>query len=209
MATILYQGHGSLRLTTQAGTVVYVDPYMDPTGAKGTSTYGVPANLILVTHQHFDHTAIDLPPHAEGCHVWQNFDAHPDPDTYRTLEYLDVRAEATQAYNSCHPVDECVGYLVSVDGLVVYFSGDTSLTRQMQGDLCHRHIDYAFWPGDGVYNMDVPEAARCANLVGALHNTPVHLKPVVPYDEGRAREFARLAPNALLMQPGQQVTLGA
>lgn len=207
MTKILYQGHGSMRLTTNAGTVVYIDPYMDPTGAKGTSTYGVPANLILVTHQHFDHTAIDLPPHARGCKVWQNMDSHPEPDTYLTLNYQDVSVEATQACNSCHPVDECVGYLVSVDGFVVYFSGDTSLTRQMQDDLCKRSIDYAFWPGDGVYNMDVAGAAKCAKLVGARHNVPVHLKPVEPYDESQAQQFASLAPNALLVRPGEEIAL--
>lgn len=207
MARILYQGHGSLRLITAAGTVVYVDPFMGPKGKLDPSTYQEPADLILVTHQHFDHTALDLPRRAAGCKVWQNFDSHPDPRTWLARDFGDVRVEAVQAQNRNHPLDECVGYVVTADGMVAYFSGDTSRTRQMEDDLSLRHIDYAFWPGDGIYNMDVAGAAECARLVGAAHNVPVHLKPVVPYGEAEAQRFAALAPNALLMRPGDEVEL--
>lgn len=65
---ILYQGHGSLRITTSCGTVVYVDPYL----GEG---YDRPADLILVTHQHHDHTAVDRPARKEDCVLWQNMDA--------------------------------------------------------------------------------------------------------------------------------------
>ena len=42
---LLYQGHGSLRITTAEGKVIYIDPY----AGEG---YDVPADLILVTHGH-------------------------------------------------------------------------------------------------------------------------------------------------------------
>lgn len=199
MAELLYQGHGSLRLTTSTGIVVYIDPYM----GEG---YDAPADVILVTHQHYDHTAIDKMPHAKGCVVWQNFDAHPDPHTYLKRTIHDVTVEATEAYNSMHNKNECVGYLVGVDGLVLYFAGDTSTTSQMS-QLANKGIDYAFLPGDGIYNMDVAEAAQCAKLICARHNVPIHLKPVKPYGEQEARRFAKLAPNALLVRAGETISL--
>ena len=199
MAELLYQGHGSLRLTTDAGTVVYIDPFM----GEG---YDRAADLVLVTHQHFDHTATDKMPHAPGCVVWQNMDAHPDPSTYLTRTFGDVTVEAVEAYNDKHPKDDCVGYVVSADGLVLYFAGDTSTTAQMS-TFAARGIDYAFLPGDGIYNMDVAEAARCAARIGARHNVPIHLKPVEPYGEAEARRFAGLAPNALLIRAGECVRL--
>ena len=201
MAELLYQGHGSLRLTTDKGTVVYIDPFM----GEG---YDLPADLVLVTHQHYDHTAIDKMPHAPGCVVWQNMDAHPDAGTYVRTSFGDVVVEATEAYNDMHPKDECVGYLVEVDGVVLYFAGDTSTTDQMSA-LASRHIDYAFLPGDGIYNMDVAEAARCAVVIGAAHNVPIHLKPVKPYGEAEAQRFAKLAPRALLVRAGQTIRLEA
>ena len=45
MAILLYQGHGSFRLSTDGGKVIYIDPF-------ASEGYGVPADLILVTHQH-------------------------------------------------------------------------------------------------------------------------------------------------------------
>ncbi|MDO4807056.1 MAG: MBL fold metallo-hydrolase [Coriobacteriales bacterium] len=199
MTKLLYQGHGSLRLTTNAGTVVYVDPFM----GEG---YDVAANLVLVTHQHYDHTDINKMPHAPGCVVWQNMDAHPSPDSYVTHVFGDVEVEGTEAYNAHHPKDECVGYLVRVDGLTLYFAGDTSQTEQMER-LAAEGVDYAFLPGDGIYNMSVEGAARCAKIIGARHNVPIHLKPVQPYGEEQARRFAKLAPRALLVRAGQTIEL--
>ena len=48
MPKLLYQGHGSYRLTADDGRIIYVDPY------KGKG-YDAPADIILVTHQHHDH----------------------------------------------------------------------------------------------------------------------------------------------------------
>lgn len=199
MAEVLYQGHGSMRFTMDAGTVVYLDPYM----GEG---YDVPADLVLVTHQHSDHNAIDLMPHAEGCVVWQNMDAHPAPDTWLTRTFGDVTVEAVMAKNAMHDPKKCVGYLIGMDGVLVYCAGDTSTTPQM-ADLAERGIDYAFLPGDGIYNMGITEAAKCAELIGAKHNVPIHLKPMRPYSESRAARFARKAPNALLIRPGEVVEL--
>ena len=50
---LLYQGHGSLRIITGEGKVIYIDPY----AGEG---YDLPADLILITHAHQDHTAVKL-----------------------------------------------------------------------------------------------------------------------------------------------------
>ena len=52
MPKLLFQGHGSYRLTANDGRIVYVDPY------KGKG-YDAPADIILVTHQHSDHNQVD------------------------------------------------------------------------------------------------------------------------------------------------------
>ena len=49
MAKLLYQGHGSFRITTDEGKVIYVDPF----AGEG---YDLSADGILVTHGHYDHT---------------------------------------------------------------------------------------------------------------------------------------------------------
>lgn len=208
MTTLLYLGHGSLRFTTEMGHTIYVDPFMSPEGDASQVGYDVPADLVLVTHQHFDHTAVNKMPHAPGCEVWQNADAHPAPDTYFTRAFLggEVEVEAVEAYNGHHPADACVGYVLRVDGLTLYCAGDTGPTRQM-AELADYGIDYAFLPGDGIYTMTPEVAAQCAASIGARHNVPIHLKPVQPYGEAEARRFAKAAPNALLVRPGVPTTL--
>ena len=205
MATMLYQGHGSYRFVLDDGTVVYVDPFAG-------DGYDLPADLILVTHEHFDHTHVDKMPHAPGCKVIRAADVHPKVKKYLELDSHGVRIKAVQAYNKNHPVEACVGYVLDFDGVRFYASGDTSTTDDMRsGKLAKMAIDYAVFPGDGVYNMDVPEASECAKLVGARHSIPVHIVPVSSPDQKkifsrkRAKHFD--APGRIILEPGEQIDL--
>ncbi|WP_300692457.1 MBL fold metallo-hydrolase [uncultured Oscillibacter sp.] len=51
-AELLYQGQASMRIVTDEGKVIYIDPYV----GEG---YDLPADLILVTHAHYDHNGVD------------------------------------------------------------------------------------------------------------------------------------------------------
>ena len=196
MAKLLYQGHGSLRLTSNSGMVVYIDPY----AGEG---YDKPADLILVTHQHHDHNKIDLPPHAADCEIIQNMDALIG-GAYQKFTVKDINIEATEAYNKNHHKEECVGYLVSVDGLLIYFAGDTAQTKQME-TLAERQIDYAFLPIDGIFTMNIKAAEKCAELIGAKNTIPIHMKPGKLFDAKKAGKFA--ADGAMVVKPGEEVEL--
>lgn len=196
MAELLYQGHGSLRLKTSSGKVVYIDPYAG-------DGYEEPAELILVTHQHYDHNCIEKPVKKDGCVIYQNTDALQQ-GVYGTLQLDDIMVEAVQAYNHHHKKEECVGYIVSVDGISIYFAGDTGETEDM-AKMKERHLDYAVLPMDATYTMDIEETIRCAKIINAKHTIPVHMKPGGLYDEERAKQF--IVPGALLVRPGETITL--
>ena len=195
-AKLLYQGHGSVKLTLATGEVVYIDPY----AGEG---YDDEADLILVTHQHQDHNKIDLPPHAENCVIFQNSDAIGD-DGYQSLDIYGLHIEPVQAYNRNHDVTQCVGYLVTVGDKLLYFAGDTSKTDQMS-ELKDRNIDYAFLPMDGRFNMDVDEAIECAELIQAKHTVPYHMSPGSLFDADRAALFD--TPSALIIEAGEEIEL--
>lgn len=197
MAKLLYQGHGSFRLISQDGVVVYIDPFM------GTG-YEVPADLILTTHQHDDHTQISLITQKPDCTLIQSYDAIVD-GVHQKFTIKGVEVEAVEAgYNAMHDAKDCVGYIITIDGLSLYFLGDTSETPTM-ATLKDRNLDYAFLCGDGFYNMNLEEAARCAELIGAKHNVPVHLKPGEIFDREMAETFN--APNRLIIEGGAEVEL--
>ena len=199
--TLLYMGHASLRIVTSEGKVIYIDPFAG-------DEYDLEADLILVTHGHFDHNAVEKVEHrSPDCQVitWQEA---LEGGEHQTFEFGYVTVEAVEAgYNKNHDVKECVGYILSLsDGISVYVSGDTSRTQQMPL-LAEKNIDYAFFCCDGVYNMDLEEAAECAALVKAKHNIPYHIVPPSEgyFDRERAEQFR--AENKLIIEDGEEIEL--
>jgi len=196
MAKLLYQGHGSFRLRGGDGVVVFVDPYV------GTG-YDLPADIILVTHQHDDHNQIGLITQKPGCDVITNEEALAG-GKHNSFTVKGVGIEAVMAQNTNHPPDRCVGYIVTIDGVKVYFSGDTSKTPQM-AEFAAKNLDYALLSCDGFYNMGLAEAAEAAREIGAKHNVPVHLKPGALFDRALAEQFE--GPNRLIIRDGEEVEL--
>lgn len=195
MPKLLFQGHGSIRLTTNAGQVIYLDPYAG-------SGYDLPADLILVTHQHHDHNHIELCAKKNDTIIITNVEALAN-NQYNSFNVAGILVKAVEAYNDNHNINECVGYLVEVDGVKIYFSGDTSQTKQMEV-LAKENIDYAFFPGDGKYNMNPNEAEKCARLVGAKHNVLIHVLPAEALAQV-AGEWS--APDKLVLTAGEEIEL--
>ena len=197
MAKLLYQGHGSYRICTDKGTVIYVDPYV----GEG---YDVPADIILVTHQHHDHNQISLVPHDESCTIITNEEALKD-GKYNKFEVKEVKIEAVPAYNKNHSKDSCVGFIITADNTKIYASGDTSTTEEMKTLLPSYKLDYALLPIDGVYNMDSVEASKCAEIIGVKHSIPIHMKPGELFDRTIAEKFT--AKNRIILEPNEEIKL--
>jgi len=225
MPKLLYQGHASFRLQNDAGAVIYIDPF----AGEG---YDLPADLVLVTHEHPDHNNLSLVTMKTGGRVIHATDlldviegSGPPGHQVYMLGYKRIIFGSGEGENNSNPLlagctvtateaggnpnhsdRECVGYVVEVDGVTCYFAGDTSKVNGMN-KLANQHIDYAFYPCDGHYNMDLAEAAECAALVGAAHNTPIHMRPSQEaiFDLERATSWQ--APHRLIIPNGQEIEL--
>ncbi len=201
-ATLLYQGHASMRITTSEGKVIYVDPFAG-------DGYDVPADLILMTHKHFDHTQTDtITTKNPECETISWVEALSGGQ-HQTFDLGYVKIEAVEAgYNKNHDVKECVGYILTFsNGVTLYLSGDTSTTPQMK-ELAEKNLDYAFFCCDGVYNMDVQEAIECAKTVGAKHSIPYHVIAADKtncFDENVAESFD--VPGRIIVRPGEELVL--
>ena len=196
MAKLYYQGHGSYRITSNGGQIIYIDPFA---GAG----YDLPADIILVTHQHRDHNQTDLCTKNTGCRIISNTEALAG-DVHNSFSIGGTDIKAVEACNLGHSPKKCVGYIITVDGVKIYAAGDTSTTKQM-ASFTAMALDYAILPCDGVFNMNLKEAAECARLIAAKHNIPVHMKPGALFDEKRAEKWD--APNKLTMKPGEEIEL--
>ncbi|MBQ3378449.1 MAG: MBL fold metallo-hydrolase [Clostridia bacterium] len=202
MATMTYFDHASLKLRSDKGTVIYIDPF-----APGD--YSEPADVILVTHDHFDHNQTSLVTKKAGCRTITFKEAH-EGGGYGTFEADGVKIEAVAAYNKNHKKEECVGFIVTLDNVTVYHAGDTSKIPEMAA-LAARKLDYALLPMDGYYNMGAPEASECAAMIKAKHTVPIHVVPRGPDSKGVtfSREAAdRLScEGKLIVEAGETITL--
>jgi L-ascorbate metabolism protein UlaG (beta-lactamase superfamily) len=171
-------GHDSFRLKAD-GKVVYLDPYK----LAGENDK---ADLILITHDHFDHcdqpsvdrisgkdTVVIAP---FGCSVKLR-SKFRQVSAGETVTEMGVKVEAVAAYNigkPYHPRGIGVGYVVTLAGKRIYHAGDTDRIPEMKK---LRNIDIALLPVSGTYTMTAVEAAEAAN-------EDIDTKSVIPMHYG-------------------------
>ena len=174
---ITWLGHAGFML--EGVKRVYIDPYQIKTGLP-------PADIVLVTHSHFDHfsqndikrilddsTVIVAP---SDCKMSGNVRNVKPGDT---IEIGGVRIEAVPAYNigkRFHPKGSgWVGYVVEMDGVRVYHAGDTDLIPEMKSI----NADVALLPIGGTYTMNVSEAIEAAKTIKPKLAIPMHFGSIV------------------------------
>jgi L-ascorbate metabolism protein UlaG (beta-lactamase superfamily) len=138
-----------------------------------------------------------------GCWVISNKEALAG-GKHNNFDIGGILVQAADARNLMHSPKKCVGYIITIDGVKSYASGDTSKTKQME-TFAGIKLDYAVFCGDGFFNMGLKEAAECARLVGAKHNIIIHLKPGALFSRKKAEKWD--APNKIIVEPGEEISL--
>lgn len=178
--TLNYLGRSSVRLDFEDGRVIYIDP-----AYGGHSDYKPKADIVLVTHQHSDHNKVKLAKLKEDGKLIQ---CPQDIRSGDVVEIGDIKIEAVDAYNSNHKKSSCCGFIITWNDLVIYHSGDTSTTKQMES-FPKYEIDYAMLCMDGHYNMGPDEAGEVAELIDAQAVIPIHTSANGDYDIEIAKQF--------------------
>ena len=198
-----YLGRASVKITTINGTVVYIDPYAG-------SDYSEPADLILVTHGHSDHNAVGKVTQKPETLIIAGPNAVSGGPNVKfvkkgdSLKEKGIEINAVAASNANHPADENCGFVISFDNIVFYHAGDTSMNSGMS-QLAALNITYALLPVDGYYNMNAANAMKCADLIKAKWNVPIHSDPKNDYNEANVKAFT--LPNTIHMKPGDSIEL--
>jgi L-ascorbate metabolism protein UlaG (beta-lactamase superfamily) len=196
---IAWLGHDSFRI--EGSRTVYVDPWKIASGAPQ-------ADVILVTHDHFDHLSKD---DIARLRKPDTVVVGPEEVTSQvagetrtiavgqTIEVGGVTVTAVPAYNTdkfrgpgqvFHPrADGKVGYVVELDGRRIYHAGDTDAIAEMD-DI---EVDVALLPVSGTYVMTADEAAQACDRIRAELVIPMHYGDIVG-SAADARRFKERCP---------------
>ena len=181
---LTFFAHASIAIEYE-GRTIYVDP------VAGNARYEeLPkADMILVTHSHYDHfdmAAIEAVQRPDTHILLDKTSAEGfQGDCYTMLPgsvaepYADIRVEAVAAYNTSesqlqfHPKErEDCGYIVTLGGAVrIYISGDTEPTDEQRAI---RDIDIAFICVNQPYTMKPEQAVEAVKALQPKIYYPYH-----------------------------------
>jgi L-ascorbate metabolism protein UlaG (beta-lactamase superfamily) len=176
---ITWLGHASFRIDGSKSTV-YIDPW------KLTST--VAADVVCITHSHFDHLSAEdvekirkpstaiIGPSDCAAGFGKAFTVVVPG---QTLAFGDVTVEAVPAYNTDKEFHQkkmnWLGYVVTVDGVRIYHTGDTDIIPEMSSIK----TDVALLPVGGTYTMTVQQAVEAVKKINPKVAVPMHCGDIV------------------------------
>ncbi|WOI56888.1 MBL fold metallo-hydrolase [Palleronia sp. LCG004] len=179
--------HASFWMETPAGVIL-----VDPVGAEADYEDMPDPDLVLITHEHGDHYDPELLSEitAGKTQMITNiavYDMLPSALQMMTQQVangdstdaLGVEITAVPAYNitegrlDFHPEGRDNGYVLAIDGMRVYVSGDTEGTSEMRA---LKDIDLAFVSMNLPFTMAVEQAADAVAEFAPAHVYPYHYR---------------------------------
>ena len=176
--------HASLRIQYD-GLEIQVDPVAEYAPATDYSKFPK-ADVILVTHEHFDHFDRDAIAvlRKGGTQIVANPVVQKMLGSGTALANGESRAlpqgialDAVPAYNTTpgrtqfHPKGRDNGYVLTIDGLRIYIAGDTEDIPEMTK---LKDIDIAFLPCNQPYTMTPEQVAKAARTIKPKVLFPYH-----------------------------------
>ena len=157
MATLLFQGHASCRLVTRAGKVIYIDPF----AGEG---YDLPADLVLITHEHYDHNELSKVTQGPDCVVIRSADAL-EGGQYHSFDIAGVHIQAV-------PAGKLDWVLLPVDGVYNMDPAEASTCARRIGG---KHTIPIHTDPSNEYNRTQADRLNCPGKFLLEHGASIEL----------------------------------
>ena len=203
---ISWTGHDGFRIKGTSDQNIQLTVYIDPYQLDSKYHNQNDADIVLLTHDHFDHLSVD-----DLKQIINNntsiISAVECVEKLNELKLKEIRGikpgektkikgltiEAIPAYNTnkkFHPkADGKIGFVLIMNERRIYHSGDTDLIPEMESV----DPDIALVPVSGTYVMNAEEAAKAVNdlLRPKKLVIPMHYNAIVGTEED-AKKFKKL-----------------
>lgn len=220
-----YFGHSAFGFTTDSGTRLLIDPYLDDNPLCPVKANQVEAEYIVITHAHSDHlgdtlkiarsdTTVICVAELAGylrekklkTHAMQIGGEHSfDFGSLRLVSALHGSMTPDGRYAGL-----AAGAIITMDGICLYHMGDTGIFGDLKL-IGERHkIDCLLIPIGGNYTMDPVDAALAASWIKPELAIPMHFNtfPLIKQDPTRFAELCKKhGIKTKIMEPGVELSL--
>jgi L-ascorbate metabolism protein UlaG (beta-lactamase superfamily) len=222
---ITYHGHSCFSIQTDTANLL-IDPYLSDNEAADVAPDQVAADYILVSHAHFDHLG-DAVPIAQrtGATVISNLEIHNYMANQGVAAHamhiggarqfpfgkvkLTIAHHGSSFPDGSYGGNPC-GFLLWLEGKVIYFAGDTALTYDMTL-YGAEGIDVAMLPVGDNFTMGPEDAVKAVGFLQPKVAILMHydtFESIVQDAQAVADAItSATGARAVVMQPGETLVV--
>ncbi|BEU87860.1 metal-dependent hydrolase [Selenomonas sp. TAMA-11512] len=224
MVKFTYYGHACFLLENDHCKIL-TDPFLTGNPLAAIAPDIVEADYILLSHAHSDHLG-DAPEIAKRTEA--TVVGIPEVLAVCTERMDDIKTHPMNIGGSCKTSfgklrmtlaihssgvagGIACGYVIKIDGMHIYFAGDTALFQGMQVIGQKESIDYAVLPIGDNYTMGLEDAALAAQWLNTRNVIPIHYNtwPIIEQDVDKYKELTERLTRATvhIVKPGESLRL--
>ena len=221
-----YFSHSAFQVTTEKGKIILIDPFLDNNPTSPVKSKNVNADFIILTHAHGDHVgdAFSIAKRSNPLFICVNelanycaskgFKAH-NMHIGGAYNFEFGRLKFTIAHHGSMTPDgtyggEPAGVLLTIDGKIIYHTGDTGLFYDMKLIGETNKIDYMLLPIGDNFTMGIDDAVKAVEFVAPKTAIPMHYNtfPVIKADPEEFRKKAEAKGfKVKVMKFGEEISL--